>query len=93
MLVLNAHIDTIPPGARWVDRRTPLGNPFRIGRDGTREEVVRKYREWFGRKVQTDRRFLAIVEKLRGVPALVCWCAPKACHAQVIADYLERTPI
>jgi hypothetical protein len=90
MRILNAHTDKILAGTRWVDRRTPLGNPFRIGRDGTREEVVRKYKAWFGKKIRTDRRFRVAVEGLRGTPALVCWCAPKACHAQVIVDYLER---
>lgn len=90
MLILNAKVDEIPTGARYVGRPTPLGNPFRIGRDGTREEVVRKYEAWFRERIRSNRRFRAIVENLRGVHALVCWCAPKRCHAEIIASYLEE---
>ena len=32
---------------KCVDRTSRWGNPFEIGRDGTREEVVQKYRDWF----------------------------------------------
>ena len=31
-------------GAVRIDRRTPWGNPFRIGEHGTREQVVARYR-------------------------------------------------
>ncbi len=30
----------------YVGRPSKWGNPFREGRDGTREEVVVKHREW-----------------------------------------------
>ena len=35
--------DAVARGAVRVDRRTPFGNPFVIGRDGTREQVVARY--------------------------------------------------
>jgi len=30
----------------YVGRPSPWGNPFVIGRDGTREEVIAKYAAW-----------------------------------------------
>jgi hypothetical protein len=30
----------------YVGRPSKFGNPFVIGKDGTRQEVVNKYREW-----------------------------------------------
>ena len=39
---LNKRTDPIPPGAYYCDRPSPLGNPFVIARDGTRDEVVDK---------------------------------------------------
>ena len=63
-----------------VDRSTPLGNPFRIGRDGTREEVIAKFERW----VPTQPQLMARIKKLRG-QTLGCHCAPRACHADVIA--------
>jgi hypothetical protein len=42
--VLNKKLDRIPPGAVYIGWPGKWGNPFVIGRDGTREEVVAKYR-------------------------------------------------
>jgi hypothetical protein len=45
----------------YVGRETPgapgnvLGNPFRIGRDGTREEVVEKYRRWLWEQIKLGK--------------------------------------
>ena len=30
----------------YIGRPGPWGNPFEIGTDGTREEVIAKYEEW-----------------------------------------------
>jgi len=30
----------------FIGRGSPWGNPFHIGRDGTRAEVIEKYRQW-----------------------------------------------
>jgi len=76
---------------RMIDRSTQFGNPFRLEKDGgeyTREESVEAYREWFVERVETDPEFRAAVEELRG-QKLGCWCKPKACHGDVIRDYLR----
>jgi len=82
------------PG-EYVGRPSVLGNPFTIGRHGTREEVIASYREWLWMRMRGDspelRELDRLAEKLitdRGL-TLVCWCAPKACHADVIASAIE----
>ena len=67
-----------------IDRGTPWGNPFHIGPDGTREDVIEAYREYIHERP-------ALVERLRAKsPArLLCWCAPQACHGDVLAELLE----
>ena len=35
-----------------IDRRTKWGNPFRLGRDGTREQVVARYRADLWRRIR-----------------------------------------
>ena len=80
----------LPLGAVRVDRGTPFGNPYRIGPDGTREEVVARYEQDFLYRVEQDPVFRARVEALERASALLCWCAPLACHADVIAGYLAR---
>jgi hypothetical protein len=72
---------TPPAGAVRVDRGTPYGNPFVIGRDGTREEVIAKCRKWIDAEEQKQLRARARVE-LVGRHVL-CWCAPDACHGDI----------
>jgi len=68
-----------------IDRRTKWGNPFRIGPDGTRAEVIAKYRSW----IQTQPQLLSSLEELRG-KRLGCWCAPLACHGHILAELAEE---
>lgn len=80
----------LPKGARMVDRSSAFGNPYEIGKDGTRDEVCEKYEYEFLWKVEHDVEFLKKVRSLEGATALVCHCAPMRCHAQTIARYLDR---
>ena len=60
-------------------------NPFKIGRDGTRDEVIAKYRAY----LQTRPDLLARLGELRG-KRLACWCAPDSCHGDVLAELVKR---
>lgn len=78
-------------GVTPVDRTTQFGNPFLLEKDGgthTREESVEDYRAWFKQKVESDPEFRQAVEELRG-KKIGCWCKPKACHGDVILEYLR----
>ncbi|KKM25633.1 hypothetical protein LCGC14_1593050 [marine sediment metagenome] len=68
----------------YIGRGSKWGNPFIIGRDGNREEVIRKYREYI---MQSD--LLNDLEELRG-KVLGCFCKPKACHGDVLVELLKR---
>lgn len=59
------------------------GNPFRIGRDGSREEVIARYAEWLREEVDAERMSLAELAALDG-RTLGCWCAPEPCHGDVL---------
>lgn len=69
-----------------IDRRSKWGNPFRIGKDGTRIEVIEKYREYI--KGRPD--LLAQLQELEG-KHLLCWCAPKPCHGDVLIELLQAS--
>jgi len=69
-----------------VDRTTPWGNPFVIGRDGDRAAVIAKYRD---HHLPSRLDLLARLGELRG-RALGCWCAPLACHADVLVTEMRR---
>jgi hypothetical protein len=68
------------PGAIYVGRPSKWGNPFQIGRDGTREEVIAKYERWLNVNPLLKR---VIVAELRGRD-LECWCSPLPCHADLL---------
>jgi hypothetical protein len=77
---LNRSRDAIPPGAVYVGRPTKWGNPFVIGRDGNREQVV----TLFGKYLNDRPELIAAARaELRGRD-LVCFCAPQLCHADVL---------
>jgi hypothetical protein len=91
------HIGTKRRGDRgeYVGRPSPLGNPFVIGRNGDRAAVIARYRQWLRDCIIAgDPRVSGELERLarlaceRGQLTLVCWCAPEACHAEVIRDIL-----
>ena len=68
----------------YIGRPSKWGNPFTIGRDGTREEVIAKYREW----IKSQPRLLADLHELEG-KVLGCWCSPQACHGDVLSELAE----
>ena len=75
----NEHADVVR-----IDRRTRWGNPFVIGRHGTREEVIERYRNWQWSKVESGAIPLAELAALNG-KTLLCHCHPLPCHGDVLA--------
>jgi len=69
----------------YIGRPSKWGNPYRIGPDGSREEVIEKYR----RHLLNQPELLADLDELRG-KVLGCWCAPQACHGDVLVELLEK---
>ena len=71
-------------GTVLIDRRTKWGNPFRIGRDGTREQVIALYRADLWRRIRLGTITLEDLAELHGM-RLACWCDPLPCHGHVTA--------
>ena len=69
----------------YIGRPSKWGNPFVIGRDGSRAEVIAKYRAW----IVTQPALMNALDELRGRD-LVCWCAPLACHGDVLIELASR---
>lgn len=67
------------PGSIW-------GNPYEIGKDGTRSEVIAKYREY----LLGNPKLMALLPTLRG-KKLGCWCSPLACHGDVLAELADAS--
>jgi hypothetical protein len=68
----------------WHLDGSPLANPFRPAAVGSRDEMMRRYRE----HLLSRPDLVAIARQLRG-KRLGCWCAPLPCHAEVIAEIAD----
>lgn len=88
MRILNRKCDTIPHDAVYVGRPSRWRNPYRIGRDGNRDQVIALYRRHLWREIKAGRITRDDLRALAGHD-LVCWCAPKPCHAEVLRRAVE----
>jgi len=91
-----AHIKSGVGGIRvdaWSG--SPLGNPYSEKKYG-RDECIRLFKIFLWRKMQISSspqmaellRLLAVYRET-GKLTLLCWCAPKRCHAEVVAKAIE----
>lgn len=73
--VYNKHHRNAPPGAVYCGRGSPWGNPYVIGRDGTRDNVCDLF----------ESHVLPTLDlaPLRGKD-LVCFCKPSRCHCDAL---------
>jgi len=68
-----------------IGRPSKWGNPYKIGDDGTRDQVIR----WYQSHVRQAPELLAALHELYG-KTLGCWCAPQACHGDVLAGLVAE---
>ena len=69
----------------YIGRPSRWGNPYKIGVDGTREEVIQKYEQW----VRSSPIMIRALKELNG-KTLGCWCPPKPCHGEVLLKLLKE---
>ncbi len=68
----------------YIGRGSKWGNPYKIGKDGNREEVIAKYETYIMNKPE----LLADIHELKG-KVLGCYCKPAACHGDILAQLAE----
>lgn len=69
----------------YIGRPSEWGNPFVIGRDGTRRQVIIKHKKW----IRTQPQLLSRLKELKG-KRLGCYCAPLSCHGDFLAEMAEK---
>lgn len=69
----------------YIGRPSKWGNPFVLGRDGDRSQVIAKYAAW----LTTQPALLNALPELKG-KTLGCYCAPLACHGDVLAELANK---
>jgi hypothetical protein len=76
-------------GIRFPPEDSPWANPFKIGKDGSREDCLKKYRNYVCKLLISDRSNVMITRLLglRG-KTLGCWCTPEPCHGDIIGEFI-----
>ena len=82
-VVVNRHYKSY---TKYIGRGTKFGNDYRIGPDGTREDVIAKHKKDFYENPELQE---AVWNELRG-EVLGCSCKPLACHGDTYVEYIEN---
>ena len=77
-----------PPCYVYCGRGSPFGNPYHIGVDGDRNQVIEKYKKYFYNRLKNPDfkdKVLYLKDKTLG-----CYCHPLKCHCDIIKEYLNN---
>jgi hypothetical protein len=66
-----------------------FANPYKIGKDGTRDEVIQKYKTFITEKVKDDIILQQELIKMKN-KNLGCWCFPEPCHGNVLLELIDK---
>jgi hypothetical protein len=79
-------VNVSEPHDVYIARPSKWGNPFMVGPDGDRAEVLRKYEE----RLKMMPSLVADARReLRG-KRLACWCkSHQDCHGHILARYAD----
>lgn len=83
MTVLNKHKlpgNGTPPNAVYIGRPSKWGNPFAISPTHSRAYVITQFEQW----LKTKPELMAAAKRELKGKDLVCFCAPLACHGDVL---------
>lgn len=89
-------------GGIFIGRPSILGNPFshlenvsgNVTKVESREKAVSRYADWLDEKINSKDPEVCkelnrlLTAALRGPIKLVCYCAPKPCHGDIIRERL-----
>lgn len=73
---------------RFPEKSSPFANPFKVDRDGNREEILMKYKIYIDEKLQTNPDLMAELLTLKN-KNLGCWCYPESCHGNILLELIE----
>ena len=74
---------------RYPPKDSIFANPFKVGRDGDRKNVIWKYQEYIEERLLSREITNEDISNLRG-KNLGCWCKPDRCHGDVLLKILDQ---
>jgi hypothetical protein len=76
-------------GKRFPPSASEFANPYKIGKDGIREEVIEKYKVMIENKIKSNYEFANKIKNLKG-KNLGCWCKPESCHGDILLEIANK---
>lgn len=82
-----------------ADRKTPLGNPFKMYSEDQRDSVCDQYQNMFDYKIADfDPTYIywlrdikqKAIESGKPIFKIGCHCAPRRCHVDTIVNFLNN---
>jgi len=74
---------------RFPKKDSKFCNPFKVGRDGTLEEVVVKFENHIRKQIADGEIQVAELVGLKG-KRLGCWCKPNLCHGDILLRLIDE---
>lgn len=85
--VINVNL-TKEPFDIYIGRGSKWGNPFVVGKDGTREDVLFLYEQYIYNNPDLLNNLYLLKNKILG-----CHCKPLDCHGDILLEIIERLKI
>ena len=73
---------------RFPQYSSNFANPYKIGKDGSREEILVKYKDYIVNKLKNDKELVMELLSLKG-KNLGCWCCPERCHGEILLELID----
>lgn len=77
----------------YIGRGSKWGNPYTIGIDGTRLEVIEKFKKYLWERIKAGKITHTDLLELKG-KRFGCFCKPQPCHGDVLVaalNWMEET--
>lgn len=67
----------------YIGRPSKFGNPWRVVSEASRAHAIERFEAYIRAGIAKDPKGREAIKALYG-KTLGCWCAPKACHGDVL---------
>lgn len=76
-------------GERFPKKDSKFANPFKITKDETRRDVLKKYSRWLRGQIKNGTITKEDLLFLKG-KTLGCWCCPEPCHGDILKCIVDK---
>lgn len=87
----SAHAEHIYIGRQFHEiPASPFQNPFKIGLDGNRDQVIEKYDCYIRSKSFLLTKLWELYDKHGDKLVFGCWCKPDRCHGDILIELIKE---